>query len=108
MSKYLIYDSDGCEYKSKIKDIKKLIGVAYNYCGSLYQITNDEKMPYKCIYYSGEDVEFNRETLKEYGVDIKEEYIGSCLCNVPFFKSENLFEKYKDIKIDEVGKEMRY
>ncbi|MFA5558650.1 MAG: hypothetical protein WDA59_04210 [Methanofastidiosum sp.] len=34
--KYLIYDSNGCEYKSKIKNIPKLIAVAYNYCGSLY------------------------------------------------------------------------
>jgi len=104
--KYLLYDSDGCEYKAKSKDIKKLVGVVYNYCGSLYEVINDGES-YKCIYYSGEDVEFNKETLSEYGIEIKEAYIGHILCNIPFFKGENLFEKYKDIKIEEVGKESK-
>ena len=105
---YLIYDSDGCEYKARIKDIKKLLGVVYNYCGSLYELINeDDKEKYKCVYCSAENIEFNRETLKEYKIEIKEANIGSSLCDVPFYKDENLFEKYKDIKIEEVGREVR-
>lgn len=107
--KYLIYDSDCCEYKAKTKNVKKLVGVTYNYCGSLYEIiTENNQERCKCIYYSGEDIEFNREMLKDYGIDIKEAYIGSSLCNVPFYKDENLFEKYNNIRIEEVGREIKY
>lgn len=104
---YFIYDSDGCEYRAKIKDVKKLIVVAYNYCGSLCKYSSeDDKWSY--IYDSHNDIENNIDSVKEYGIELKDGYIGSSECiGIPFYKGKNLFEEYKNVKIEEIGKETK-
>jgi hypothetical protein len=55
--KYYIYSSGRGTYKLKIKDIKKMVAVAFNYCGDAYAIDDNASeakigSPHTILYFS--------------------------------------------------------
>jgi hypothetical protein len=100
--RYYIFCSCGV-YKLKIKDIKKMVAVAFNYEGELYSIDADGK--YAPIYCPGEEIEFNNELLEPYSIRL--DFISDGGEYSVFYKNIDLYEKYKDIEVDDIGKEVK-
>lgn len=106
--KYYIL-TDGVLYKAKINNIKKLVGVAYNYNGDLYYLDDNEQFHY--IYQYDEDNTINNKLLQEYNIELQlsNDYLKEMF--IPFYIKQNstkedLFYKYGEIDITDIAKEV--
>lgn len=90
---YYIFDGDTI-HKMKIKDIKKLVAIAYNYEGVLYY-EDKETGEIKYIYDACESENINNEMLKEYGIKLRLDKETNWW--KPYYGDIDLYEKYKDL-----------
>jgi hypothetical protein len=112
--KYYICSGEFSLYKVKIKNIQKMIAVAYNYNADLYYTDdNGEHTQYIYIneFNNKLDNDMNNKFLKEYNVEMRLNNNYSEEMYSPYYIREkdtiDLFKKYGDVELESIAKEVQ-
>jgi hypothetical protein len=116
--KYYICSGEFGLYKVKIKNIQKMIAVAYNYNADLYYtIKNKENEKYHTEYIyinefnNKEDIDTNNKLLKEYNVEMRLNNNYSEEMYSPYYirakDTIDLFKKYSNVTLESIAKEVQ-